>query len=178
MSSHKVGAWTHKHGLIIIIRSLKRSFLEISRSLQFKLHLYFAITKSQIFNSTLTTRFRVKGKNPSDGSTDRQVRIPIGPNWSEISKTLLVLVVISHFSDPVLDLWNYLHHGTWIPWWLETIIFFQVRLVCWKSFQDRYWKIKFLPQVGLEPTTFGLEVQRAIHCATGAVGRQVGKEKY
>ena len=28
--------------------------------------------------------------------------------------------------------------------------------------------IKVLPQVGLEPTTFGLEVQRAIHCATGA----------
>ena len=28
---------------------------------------------------------------------------------------------------------------------------------------------KRLPQVGLEPTTFGLEVQRAIHCATGAV---------
>ena len=27
---------------------------------------------------------------------------------------------------------------------------------------------KVLPQVGLEPTTFGLEVQRAIHCATGA----------
>ena len=27
---------------------------------------------------------------------------------------------------------------------------------------------KRLPQVGLEPTTFGLEVQRAIHCATGA----------
>ena len=27
---------------------------------------------------------------------------------------------------------------------------------------------KYLPQVGLEPTTFGLEVQRAIHCATGA----------
>ena len=27
---------------------------------------------------------------------------------------------------------------------------------------------KLLPQVGLEPTTFGLEVQRAIHCATGA----------
>ena len=27
---------------------------------------------------------------------------------------------------------------------------------------------KILPQVGLEPTTFGLEVQRAIHCATGA----------
>ena len=29
-------------------------------------------------------------------------------------------------------------------------------------------KTKRLPQVGLEPTTFGLEVQRAIHCATGA----------
>ena len=29
--------------------------------------------------------------------------------------------------------------------------------------------LKNLPQVGLEPTTFGLEVQRAIHCATGAV---------
>ena len=29
-------------------------------------------------------------------------------------------------------------------------------------------KMKTLPQVGLEPTTFGLEVQRAIHCATGA----------
>ena len=28
--------------------------------------------------------------------------------------------------------------------------------------------MKILPQVGLEPTTFGLEVQRAIHCATGA----------
>ena len=28
--------------------------------------------------------------------------------------------------------------------------------------------MKTLPQVGLEPTTFGLEVQRAIHCATGA----------
>ena len=40
--------------------------------------------------------------------------------------------------------------------------------VCWKSFWDHCWKIKHLPQVGLEPTTFGLEVQRAIHCATGA----------
>ena len=30
--------------------------------------------------------------------------------------------------------------------------------------------VKQLPQVGLEPTTFGLEVQRAIHCATGACG--------
>ena len=38
--------------------------------------------------------------------------------------------------------------------------------------------IKILPQVGLEPTTFGLEVQRAIHCATGAVGRILNKVKY
>ena len=30
--------------------------------------------------------------------------------------------------------------------------------------------VKQLPQVGLEPTSFGLEVQRAIHCATGACG--------
>ena len=28
---------------------------------------------------------------------------------------------------------------------------------------------KETPQVGLEPTTSGLEVRRAIHCATGAV---------
>ena len=38
--------------------------------------------------------------------------------------------------------------------------------------------IKVLPQVGLEPTTFGLEVQRAIHCATGAVERKLIKVKY
>ena len=38
--------------------------------------------------------------------------------------------------------------------------------------------IKVLPQVGLEPTTFGLEVQRAIHCATGAVERKRIKVKY
>ena len=97
-NSHIAGAWSHKHGLIIIIRSLKRSFLKISRSLQFKLHLYFAITKSQIFNSTLTTRFRVKGKNPSEGSTDRQVRRPIGPNWSEIFEISFILVRTGFFS--------------------------------------------------------------------------------
>ena len=38
-----------------------------------------------------------------------------------------------------------------------------------KEFNISAEKIKVLPQVGLEPTTFGLEVQRAIHCATGAV---------
>ena len=38
-----------------------------------------------------------------------------------------------------------------------------------KEFNISAEKIKILPQVGLEPTTFGLEVQRAIHCATGAV---------
>lgn len=29
-------------------------------------------------------------------------------------------------------------------------------------------KDQTIPQAGLEPATFGLEVQRAIHCATGA----------
>ena len=37
MNSHKVGAWSHKHGLITIIRSLKKSFSAISRSLEFEL---------------------------------------------------------------------------------------------------------------------------------------------
>ena len=30
---------------------------------------------------------------------------------------------------------------------------------------------KSLPPAGLEPATFGLEVQRAIHCAKGAFGK-------
>ena len=42
-------------------------------------------------------------------------------------------------------------------------------ILCKKYFKnDLRWDIKKIPQVGLEPTTFGLEVQRAIHCATGA----------
>ena len=37
---------------------------------------------------------------------------------------------------------------------------------------------KKLPQVGLEPTTFGLEVQRAIHCATGACFDAISVDSY
>ena len=40
----------------------------------------------------------------------------------------------------------------------------------WLPCRGRSAPPKAIPPAGLEPATFGLEVQRAIHCAKGAIG--------